>query len=53
MRLTCNDIIYKVHNYYPFGGIIDEGARRGADVQNHLYNGKELDRMRGKKSLYE
>ena len=47
MRLTCNDIIYKVHNYYPFGGIIDEGSRRGADVQNHLYNGKELDRMHG------
>ncbi len=47
MRLTCNDIIYNVHNYYPFGGIIDEGSRRGADVQNHLYNGKELDRMHG------
>ena len=47
MCLTCNDIIYKVHNYYPFGGIIDEGSRRGVDVQNHLYNGKELDRMHG------
>ncbi len=26
---------------------MDEGSRRGADVQNHLYNGKELDRMHG------
>ena len=48
MRLTCNDITrHQVNNYYPFGGIIDEGSRRGADVQNHLYNGKELDRMHG------
>lgn len=48
MRLTCNDIIrHQVNNYYPFGGIMDEGSRRGADVQNHLYNGKELDRMHG------
>ena len=39
MRLTCNDIICrKVNNYYPFGGIMDEGSRRGADVQNHLPN---------------
>ena len=48
MRLTCNDIIrHQVNNYYPFCGIKDEGSRRGADVLNHLYNGKELDRMHG------
>ncbi len=47
MHLTCNDIIYKVHNYYPFGGVIDNGVRRGVDVQNHLCNGKKLDRMHG------
>ena len=48
MHLTCNErICRKVNNYYPFGGVIDEGGRRGADVQNHLYNGKELDRMHG------
>ena len=45
-RTNRNEIV-QVNNYYPFGGIIDEGSRRGADVQNHLYNGKELDRMHG------
>ena len=45
-RTNRNEVV-QVNNYYPFGGIIDEGSRRGADVQNHLYNGKELDRMHG------
>ena len=45
-RTNRNEIV-QVNNYYPFGGVIDEGGRRGADVQNHLYNGKELDRMHG------
>jgi RHS repeat-associated protein len=45
-RTNRNEIV-QVNNYYPFGGIMDEGSRRGADIQNHLYNGKELDRMHG------
>ena len=45
-RTNRNEIV-QVNNYYPFGGIIDEGSRRGADVQNHLYSGKEYDCMHG------
>ena len=45
-RTNRNEIV-QVNNYYPFGGIMDEGSRRGADVQNHLYNGKEYDPMHG------
>ena len=39
--------VAQITNYYPFGGIIDDYANRGMDVQNKLYNGKELDRMHG------
>lgn len=44
---TNRNEIVQVNNYYPFGGVMDEGSRRGANVQNHLYNGKEFDRMHG------
>ena len=39
--------IVQITNYYPFGGVIDEGSRRGVEVQNKLYNGKEYDSMHG------
>ncbi len=29
-RTNRNEIV-QVNNYYPFGGVIDDGARRGAD----------------------
>ena len=45
-RTNRNEIV-QVNNYYPFGGVMDEGSRCGADVQNHLYSDKELDRMHG------
>ena len=44
---TGRNEIVQIAYYYPFGGIIDDYANKGVDVQNHLYNGKELDRMHG------
>ena len=46
-----NEIV-QVSNYYSYGGVHTD-VDNGVDIQTHLYNGKELDRMRGKKSLYE
>ena len=41
-----NNQIVQVVNYYPFGGLLNDGPS-SLDVQNKLYNGKELDRMHG------
>ena len=40
-----NEIV-QVSNYYSYGGVHTD-VDNGVDVQNHLYNGKELDRMHG------
>ena len=38
-------------HYYPYGGLMGEST--GGDVQRFKYNGKELERMHGrKKSKY-
>jgi len=37
----------QVNHYYPYGGLMGEST--GDDVQSYKYNGKELERMHGRK----
>lgn len=45
IRKLCNGTgtEQQVTHYYPFGGIIADLSDKGRNVQNRLYNGKELD----------
>lgn len=39
--------LLQANNYYAFGGDLGDINNNSGDVQNHMYNGKELDRLHG------